>query len=118
MREIVKEDLPKIAALVKKVLGEDSYASVERLGGLTNHSYHVVLNDGREYVVRIPGEGTEELIVRGDEKKSTELACRVGVDAQMLYFGDDGSKVTEYVPDAVTMSAESPKDPLRIKKLA
>ena len=118
MREIVKEDLPKIASLVKKVLGEDSYASVERLGGLTNHSYHVVLNDGREYVVRIPGEGTEELIVRGDEKKSTELACSVGVDAQMLYFGDDGSKVTEYVPDAVTMSAEALKDPARIKKMA
>ena len=118
MREIVKEDVPKIAELVKNVLGEDGYASAERLGGLTNHTYHVVLKDGREYVVRIPGEGTEELIVRGDEKKSTQLACKLGVDAQMLFFGDDGSKVTEYVPNAVTMSGETLKDPARIRKIA
>lgn len=118
MGEIVKEDLPKIGRLVKDVLGEDSYAKAERLGGLTNHTYHVTLNDGRQFAVRIPGEGTEELIVRSDEKKSTELACRLGIDAQMLYFGSDGSKVTEYIPDAVTMSAESLKDEGRIKKIA
>ena len=118
MRETVREDVPKIEALVKTVLGADGWASAERLGGLTNHTYHVVLKDGREYVVRIPGEGTEELIKRDDERKSTELACRLGVDAQMLYFGDDGSKVTEYIPNAVTMSAESLHDAERIKKIA
>ena len=118
MGEIVREDLPKVDALLKKVLDQDGYQSIELLGGLTNHTYHVVLNDGKEYVVRIPGEGTEELIIRSDEKKSTELACRLDIDAQMLYFGDDGSKVTEYVHNAVTMSAESLKDAGRIRKIA
>lgn len=105
-REIIKQDLEKVAQLLKGALGTESYKAIERMGGLTNHTYHVTLENGREYVVRIPGEGTEEMIVRSDERVSTELACRLGVDANMLYFGKDGAKVTEYIPNAITMSAE------------
>lgn len=118
MREIVEKDLEQVSLLVKKVLGQDGYKSISRMGGLTNHTYHVTLDDGSEYVIRIPGEGTEELIVRSDEKKSTELACRLGVDAKLLYFGDDGSKVTEYIPNAITMSAESLHEEANIKAMA
>ena len=118
MGKIVEADVPQIKKLIADVVGADSYVSLERMGGLTNHTYHVTLADGREYVVRIPGEGTEEMIVRGDEKKSTTLACRLGIDAQMLYFGDDGSKVTEYIKNAVTMSADALHDDERVKKMA
>lgn len=104
-KEIVVQDLEKVARLLQKVLGVQGYQNIERMGGLTNHTYHVTLENGTEYVVRIPGEGTEEMIVRSDEMISTQLACRLGVDAQMLYFGEDGAKVTEYIPNAVTMSA-------------
>lgn len=88
------------------------------MGGLTNHTYHVVLEDGSEYVVRIPGEGTEEMIVRSDEKISTKLACDLGVDAEMLYFGDDGSKITRYIRNAVTMSAEKLHEQENIDRMA
>jgi len=118
MGEIIKEDIAKIKKLLKDVVGADSYESLERLGGLTNHTYHATLADGREYAVRIPGEGTEEMIIRSDEKVSTELACKLDVDAQMLYFGDDGSKVTEYIHDAVTMTPETLRDPARIRAMA
>ncbi|MBR6915108.1 MAG: phosphotransferase family protein [Clostridia bacterium] len=118
MREIVKEDVPKIEKLLSDVLGSAEYSAIERLGGLTNHTYHVSMKNGAEYVVRIPGEGTEEMIVRGDEKKSTELACRLGVDAKMLFFGEDGTKLTEYIKDAVTMSAEAFHDDRRVRLAA
>ncbi len=118
MKEIIQGDLEKIALLLKKVLGNDTYETVERMGGLTNHTYHVTFKDGGEYVVRIPGEGTEELIVRADEKKSTSLACRMGVDANLLYFGEDGSKVTEYIRNAKTMSKDTLRDDKRIEKIA
>lgn len=118
MGTIVQADLPRIGELLQAAVGVDSYKAVERMGGLTNHTYHVTLDDGREYVVRIPGEGTEEMIVRGDEKKSTVLACRLGIDAQMLLFEDDGAKVTEYVKNAVTMSADLLHDDGRIAKMA
>ena len=105
MGRIIEADIPKIFALLKDTVGSCGCTSIARMGGLTNHTYRAVLEDGREYVVRIPGEGTEEMIVRRDERISTLLACRLDIDAQMLYFGDDGAKVTEYIRDAVTMSA-------------
>lgn len=118
MREIIEKDLPQIKQLLNEVLKVDGYKSVERMGGLTNHTYHVTLDDGREYVVRIPGEGTEELIVRSDERVSTALACDLGIDAKMLYFGLDGSKVTEYIANAVTMNSELLHQPAHIRQIA
>ncbi|MBR6562783.1 MAG: phosphotransferase family protein [Clostridia bacterium] len=118
MKEIIEKDLLEIKRLLSEVLGTDSYKSVSRMGGLTNHTYHVTLEDGKEYVVRIPGEGTEELIVRSDEKISTTLACDLGIDAKMLYFGNDGSKVTEYIPNAVTMNSELLHEPKHIRQMA
>lgn len=117
-KEIIIDDIPIVKELMLKVLGTDKYADLSRMGGLTNHTYKVTLENGEEYVVRIPGEGTEEVIVRSDEQISTKLACDLGIDAKMLYFGEDGSKVTEYIKNAVTMSADSLKNPERIKQIA
>ena len=97
-KEIIKEDIPKVQALLQQVLGTAVYADLTRMGGLTNHTYKVTMEDGAEYVVRIPGEGTEELIVRKDEMVST--------------------KITRYIKNAVTMSADTLKDPLRIQQMA
>ncbi len=117
-REILSEDIPKIKELLLKVLGNDGYESLGRMGGLTNHTYKVTYESGDEYVVRIPGEGTEELINRKDEIVSTKLACDLGVDAELLHFGEDGSKVTRYIKNAVTMSAETICEPRHIKQIA
>lgn len=117
-REIVPKDLPAVKQLVQNILKTDNYKEIERLGGLTNRTYKVTLEDGRLFIVRIPGEGTEELIVRKDEKVSTELACGLGIDAGVLYFGEDGSKVTHYIPEAVTMSPMTMKEPRCIEKAA
>lgn len=117
-REIIKEDVQKIKDLLLKVLGTDAYQSLSRMGGLTNHTYKVTMENGDEFVVRIPGEGTEELINRRDEIVSTKLACDLGVDAEMLYFGEDGAKVTRYIKNAVTMSAETLKESRHIVQMA
>ena len=115
-KEILKEDLPKVEKLCEEIL-KSVPQKIERMGGLTNHTYHIQTQNG-EYVVRIPGEGTEELIVREDEKVSTELACRLGIDAKCLFFGKDGEKVTEYISGAVTMSAELMKKERHIEQVA
>ena len=107
VREIEAADLPRVAELVALVRdGDGSYTDVERLGGMTNHSYKVTTADGQEYLVRIPGEGTEELISRSDERKSTELACSLGIDSELLHFGDDGTKVMRFIHDPQPMSEE------------
>lgn len=116
-RKIVEEDLPRVTRLCKKVIGED-YLKIARLGGLTNRTYYVAMPNEKEYIVRIPGEGTEELIERENEEISTKLACSLGIDAKLLYFGKDGSKVTEYISKAITMSADSLKEEKHIKHVA
>ena len=115
---IIKEDVPQIKELIQKVLGTDHYTELSRMGGLTNHTYRVVLENNEEYVVRIPGLGTEEMIVRSDERISTELACDLDIDAEMLYFGENGTKVSRFIQDAVTMSADTLKRPGHIQQVA
>jgi thiamine kinase-like enzyme len=107
MSEINETELLQLRRLLAEVLKESEYRNIERLGGLTNHTYRVELRDGRNYAIRLPGEGTEVLINRSHEKISTELACCLGIDAPLLHFGARGEKVTVYIDGAVTMSAES-----------
>lgn len=106
IREIEAADIPQLHDLMKLVFGDGEWKAIERLGGMTNHSYKITRADGQEYLVRIPGEGTEEMINRPDERKSTELACRLGIDAPLLYFGDDGRKVMRFIHDPRPMSEE------------
>lgn len=117
-KNIIPDDIGYVEELLLKVFGNKNYTELHRMGGLTNHTYKVIMVDGGEYVVRIPGEGTEEMIVRSDEYISTRLACDLGVDAQMLYFGDNGEKVTRFIPNAITMSAELLRDPRHIEQVA
>lgn len=118
MGEILQNDILLVKSIIKMVLDADEYETVERLGGLTNHTYHVTIKGGKEYVIRLPGEGTQKLINRQNERISTELACKLEVDARLLYFGEDGTKVSEYLPNAITMSAETLHEEKHIKQVA
>lgn len=102
---ITKQDALRIEKLLSEVLGVQAYEKAERMGGLTNRTYKVTLENQKIYVVRLPGEGTEELINRADERISTTLACTLGIDAQLLYFSETGEKVTAYIDGAQTLSA-------------
>lgn len=117
-KQIITNDIPVIKELIKGILGHDSYNDLQRMGGLTNHTYKVVLPDGKIYVIRIPGEGTEYLINRSDEKVSTLLACKLNIDTELLHFGEDGTKVSLYIEDAQTMSACSMRSLEHIKQAA
>ena len=106
IREIEASDLPKLRELLTQVFGSGEWRDIQRLGGMTNHSYRITREDGQEYLVRIPGDGTEEMINRLDERKSTELACQLDIDAELLYFGDDGRKVMRFIHDPQPMNEE------------
>ncbi len=106
IREIVTEDLPRIRSLLEKKFPDGTYVEIERLGGMTNRSYKITRQDGKEYLIRIPGKGTQELINRTDERKSEELACRLGIDAGLLYFGNDGTKIMDFIPHPKEINAQ------------
>ena len=106
VRNIIEEDLPIVRNLLALINRDSNYIKIERLGGMTNHSYKVTLPSLEELVVRIPGEGTEEFINRSDERKSTELACRLKIDSELLYFGNDGTKIMKFIHDPQPMNEE------------
>lgn len=118
VRELVEKDIPRIGNLLTVVGRTGEYSSIKRLGGMTNHSYKVTLKDGEELLVRIPGEGTEEMINRLDERKSTELACNLKIDSELLYFGDDGTKVMRFIHNPQEMSEEVMKKPENLVQAA
>lgn len=115
--EIVKKDILRIRDLLLYAVGVSEWSTLVRLGGMTNHTYQAETSKGI-FVIRIPGEGTETLICRSDEKISTELACELGIDAKLLYFGEDGAKVTAYVPNAQTMCADLMRQEQHIDQVA
>ncbi len=118
IRKIEEVDIPKLRDLLMIVFKDDSWTNIQRLGGMTNHSYKITRNDGLEYLARIPGEGTEEMINRSDERKSTELACRLGIDADLLYFGDDGRKVMKFISNTQPMCEEIMKKSENLRQAA
>ena len=118
VREIESVDIPKLKELMKMVFGDDEWKDIQRLGGMTNHSYKITRNDGEEYLVRIPGDATEEMINRMDERKSTELGCKLGIDSPLLYFGDDGCKVMKFIHDPQEMNEDVMKRPENLKQAA
>ena len=104
-----EKDKQDVANIIDEVLGEKEICDLKRLGGLTNRTYYVKTRSG-EYAVRLPGEGTKELISRFHEKVSTELACELGIDTKLYYFNDNtGVKVAKYIENAITLSAEDMK---------
>lgn len=115
---ICTDDKDRIEFLTQTVLGKKTCLSIKRMGGLTNRTYEVTFADGESYAVRIPGDGTAEMIERADEKKSTKLACDLKIDAELLYFGDDGEKVTAFIPNAITMSVDTLKNDDIIARVA
>lgn len=76
---------------------------VEQLGGLTNLVYRV-RGDGRDYVLRVAGPGTEDYIDREVEAHNARAAAAAGVSPEVLYFdAGDGLMLLPYIP-ATTMS--------------
>lgn len=118
IREIEPADIPQLKELMTLVFNDSEWKDIQRLGGMTNHSYHITRNDGQEYLLRIPGDGTEEMINRLDERKSTELACQLGIDSELLYFGDDGRKVMRFIHDPQEMDESLMKKSESIKQAA
>lgn len=116
--KIIDIDVEQINKLTNDLLEGNTISNISRLGGLTNHSYKVELENGSKYVFRLPGEGTSELINRSDEKVSTELAFNLGIDANLIFFDDEGVKICEYIENAVTLDAQSLRKNKTIRDVA
>lgn len=78
-------------------------AKAERLGGLTNRVYRY-----GPFVLRFPGEGTEEYIDRANEAVAARVAADAGVSPEVIHADPaSGVMVTRFIDGAATMSPEA-----------
>ena len=67
--------------------------------GLTNTSF-IFKIDGTDYIYRHPGDGTESIINRRNEKKSLIKAKEIGIDPTYIYMDViEGWKISKYISE-------------------
>lgn len=99
--EYINNTHSKIMANISKVLQCDeseivSFKPIKE--GLTNTSFIFEVKGKGLFVYRHPGDGTDTIISRKQEKKSLEIAKEVGVDPTFIYMNDEeGWKISRYV---------------------
>ena len=84
--------------------------SFQRLGGLTNRNFKVVVG-GESFMLRIAGAGTDEYIDRKAEEVCAYVTAKAGVNAEVLFFdASNGVQLTRFIEGAKTMSTDLFKD--------
>lgn len=77
-------------------------------GGLTNYNYIMNIH-GTEYVIRKPGNLTDQMIDRRIERVNNGIASEFGVNSECIYFDEEsGIKISKYIPDSTTLAAAGP----------
>ncbi|WP_172372502.1 choline/ethanolamine kinase family protein [Sporosarcina jiandibaonis] len=112
--------MEKLIDLIKEAL-QLPHAKIENIqttGGMTNLNYLVTI-DSTKFIVRIPGNGTEEFIDRGIEKENLEFASSLGINPELRYFDlDSGLKITKKIVSAITLTPELASQEKTMKKVA
>jgi len=109
----------KVAEILKEVLGvsESEITNVQPFGGMTNINYQASVRN-QQYIVRIPGVGTDQLINRGEEKNNLEIGVKLGINPEHIYIDTEtGLKVTRMIPGAMTLTQTATKEEETMKKV-
>lgn len=78
--------------------------------GMTNRSFIFSCN-GKKYIMRIPGEGTDQLINRQDEATVYEAIKGKNICDDVIYINpQNGYKITEFLRDSRVCDAENVED--------
>ena len=90
---------------------ENEIVDIKNLkAGMTNKSFLFTVNN-RPYIFRLPGEGTEKLINRKQEREVYTAIKKLGISDEVIYFDENtGYKITEYFRNARNTNARNRED--------
>lgn len=78
--------------------------------GLTNRSFKFKVKD-KEYIMRVPGEGTDKLINRDNEYTVYQRIKEFKISDDLVYISPEtGYKITEFLHDAKECDPFNPKE--------
>lgn len=100
----------ELAATVLNVKETDIMKITMLKKGMTNRSF-LFSCKGKKYIMRIPGEGTEQLINRAKEAKVYSVIKDKNICDHIIYMNyQNGYKITEYMDNARVCDAYSDSD--------
>lgn len=90
---------------------ENEIKNIETLKkGMTNHSYTFQINN-KKYILRIPGEGTDQLINRKEEADAYNTIKGKNVCDELFYINpDNGMKISAYINNSRCCDANNVSD--------
>ena len=106
----LESDLISFIAEIFNTIPEEISSIVALKKGMTNHTFKFELQ-GKEYMVRIPGEGTDKIIDRKEEYNVYQLLKDFDVSDKVFYFNPkNGLRITEYWSNARECNPEDLED--------
>lgn len=99
--------------------GKDiSKADIIQIGGMSNKNFRVNF-EGRSYVLRVPGPGSEGMVERSNEEFNAIEGCRMGVNPEIRYFNTKtGIKLAVFIENAETLNAGTIQRHDNLRKIA
>ena len=95
-----------------------SSAEIIQIGGMSNKNFKIILH-GKEYVLRVPGNGSEGMIDRSNEEFNALEGCKMGVNPQIRYFNPTtGIKLADFITNAETLNMATIQRHSNMKKVA
>ncbi len=96
----LQSELISFIAEIFNTLPEEISNIVVLKKGMTNHTFKFEFQD-KDYMVRIPGEGTDKIIDRKQEYEVYQLLKDYDISDKVLYFNpSNGLRITEYWNDS------------------
>ena len=93
-------------------------AEIIQIGGMSNKNFRVNF-EGKSYVLRVPGNGSEGMVERANEEFNALAGCRIGVNPEIRYFNaKTGIKLADFVENAETLNSATIKRHENLKKIA
>jgi thiamine kinase-like enzyme len=100
-------DKENLLSYLIEIFPDDNVSDVEilQIGGMSNKNFKVILNN-REYVLRVPGNGSEGMVDRENEEFNAIQGCKMGVNPNIRYFNSKtGIKLADFIPNAETLNS-------------
>lgn len=95
-----------------------SAAEIIQIGGMSNKNFKVIIK-GKEYVLRVPGNGSDGMVDRTNEEFNAVEACKMGVNPTIRYFNPStGVKLADFVINAETLNSATIQRHDNMRKVA
>lgn len=100
-------DYENLISYMKEIFPDEQIENevrITQIGGMSNKNFKVT-KGFHEYVLRVPGNGSDGMVERSSEEQNSQQACRMGINPPVIYFNaKTGIKLAEYVKNAETLN--------------